>query len=321
MTGPNDPESGMEALRRALPYLRLYKGRTFVVKVGGAICGDLPALRGLAEQLAVLWELGIRIVLVHGGGPQTTALASALGLETTLINGRRVTCEKTLDVAVMTLNGAVRTAILAACRGVDLPAIGLSGVDAGLIRARRRPPQVEQNGSDPAITVDYGLVGDLVSVNAAVLGRLLDAELMPVVSPLSADDSGQVLNVNADTVAASIARELKAEKLIFITDTPGLLEDPHQSSSLVSYTDLAGLRALEERGAIAAGMLPKIKATMEALLGGVRRVHMVGAHRRSGLLVEIFTNEGAGTLIVRDRAELQAGEVTQGEPAGRAAGT
>ena len=251
----------------------------------------------------------MKVVLVHGGGPQTTALSERLGLSATLIEGRRVTCERTLEVAVMTLCGSVNTALLSAFRAAGVPGVGLSGLDAGLIQATRRPVQIrEVDGAQQ--TLDYGLVGDVLSVRPAVLETLLGAELVPVVCPLSADDSGQVLNINADTIASRIATCLSAEKLIFLSDTVGLLEDRSDPGSLVSYTDLAGLEALEQRGSFDAGMLPKIKAAREALAGGVRRVHMVGWRIRGSVLTEVFTNEGAGTLIVRDRGELAPSEAS-----------
>ncbi len=307
MTGHYDREFAMAALKLALPYIRLYRNRVFVVKAGGAICGEPHALKELCEQLSVLRELGIRVVLVHGGGPQTTSLSEKLGLSTEFVDGRRVTDEKTLEVSVMTLNGSVNTALLAACRAVELPAVGVSGIDAGFIRAHRRPPQTKEV-KGKTTTVDYGLVGDVDSVDAAVLNKQLDAGFMPVVSPLCADENGQVLNVNADTVASTIAREMKAEKLIFITDTPGLLENKADPGSLVSYTDVHGLARLQESGAIDSGMLPKAKAAKEALLAGVKRVHMVGYRAKNSLLIEIFTNEGFGTLIVKDTSELLPSE-------------
>ena len=214
-----------------------------------------------------------------------------------------------LEVAVMTLNGSVSTALLAACRAADLPAIGVSGVDAGLVRAAQRPPQIrEVDGERQSVT--FGLVGDIVAIDSSVVTRLLDAGLMPIVSPLAADDGGQVLNINADTVAATLACELGAEKLIFLTDTPGLLEDKHNPASLVSLTDIVGVEARRARGAIDGGMMPKIKAAIDALLGGVKRVHLVGYQHESSLLYEIFTNEGSGTLIVESAADLLPAEHT-----------
>ncbi|MBI5510601.1 MAG: acetylglutamate kinase [Deltaproteobacteria bacterium] len=307
MTRGVDRDLAIFALKAALPYIRLYRGRVFVIKIGGAICGHPAAIRDLCAQVSVLSELGIRVVLVHGGGPQSTALSHKLGLETTFDGGRRVTDDKTLEVVVMTLNGTVNTSILAACRAAHIPAIGLSGIDAGLLRAVRRPPQVRDVNGERQM-FDYGLVGDVVGVEIGVLKSLLDLGTLPVISPISADDNGQVLNINADTVAAMLARELKAEKLIFLTDTAGLLEDKNNPATLVSYTDIRGLDALAAAGAVDTGMLPKVKAATEALQGGVGRVHIVGYRGRSPLLVEIFTNEGAGTLIVKSTNELLPGE-------------
>ncbi len=307
MTGPYDPDAGILGLRRALPYLRLYRGRTFVVKAGGALCSQRDALQDIAEQVGVLRELGIKVVVVHGGGPQTTEMSARLGIATTFVAGRRVTSDEALDVAVMTLNGTVNTAFLAAFRAAEVPAIGLSGVDAGQIKVRRRPPREMEVDGIPT-TIDFGRVGDVVSLDPAPLFRLLESGFVPVVSPLSADDSGQVLNVNADTVAALIARTLGAEKLFFLTDTPGLLEQAADPSSLVSFVDLAGIDAMKARGAIAGGMLPKVEAAREALTQGVGRVHLVGWRSPSGILREVFTNVGAGTLVVRDARELRPAE-------------
>lgn len=307
MNAPHDREATMSALRRALPYIRLYRGRVFVLKLGGEAVADAAALRQVVEQVGVLAELGIRLVVVHGGGPQTTALAERLGLPTRLVGGRRVTTPETLEVAVMTMNGTVSTAVLAACRAAGIAAIGVSGVDSGIVRARRRAP-VETTVDGRTERVDFGEVGDVMSVDGPALERLLDAGFVPVVSPLSADDSGAVLNVNADTVASAIACALGAEKLIFLTAVPGILEDRADPGSLISYIDLPGLLLLEGRGALDGGMLPKVNAARGAILGGVKRVHVVGFRQPQSLLVEVFTNEGAGTLIVRDRTELAPSE-------------
>jgi acetylglutamate kinase len=307
MTGPYDREAAMAGLTRALPYIRLYKGRAFVIKLGGSLGPDPAALRRVVEQISVLREVGIRVVLVHGGGPQTTDLAGRLGITTSFVGGRRITSPDALAAAVMTLNGTVNTAILAACRAVHLPAVGVSGVDAGLLRARVRPP-VRVEGDSGVAEVDFGEVGDLVAVDRTVLEQLLASGFVPVVSPISADDSGRVLNVNADTAAATIACALDAEKLIFLTDTPGILENVGDPASMISCTDVARLADLERRGTIAGGMLPKVNAARQALGGGVRRVHVVGARQAHSLLIEVFTNEGAGTLIVNDLAELPPAE-------------
>ncbi len=310
--GPLDPEVGVIGLRRALPYIRLFKGATFVVKIGGVPCAEPAVLRDLAEQVGVLAAVGIRVVVVHGGGPQATGLAARLGTKTQMVGGRRVTDTAGLDVVTMALNGTINTAVLAAFRAGDLPAAGLSGIDGGLVVARKRPPRIMDIDGE-ATEVDFGWVGDITDVNVEILVHLLDAGFVPVVSPLCADDGGQVLNVNADTVASAIARALGAEKLMFLTDIPGLLEDAADPRSLVSYVDLPGVDEMQDRGAVTGGMLPKVAAAREALNGGVARVHMVGYRVRSGLLREVFTNEGAGTLLVRDQAELLPGELLPGE--------
>lgn len=312
--------AAVAALRQAVPYIRLFKGKTFVVKVGGVALGSdsggrpaaaeaAPhAMVAVLEQVHVLHQVGIRVVLVHGGGPQSTALSRALGAEPRFVAGRRITDDAALEVATLVLNGAVNTRLLAACRAVGLPAVGLSGVAAGLVHARRRGPVTVAAGSggagaaDGGGVVDYGHVGDIEGVDPAVLETLLAAGMVPVVSPLSADERGALLNVNADTAAAALAVALRAEKLLLLTGAPGILERPGDPSSLVSLTDLAGLARLRERGCLEDGMLPKASSIEAALRGGVRRVHIVGAAVPDGLLAEVFTNEGAGTLVVADAA-------------------
>lgn len=291
------------ALKDAIPYIRLFKGKTFVVKVGGGALEDEAAIRSLLAQVEILHQVGIRVVLVHGGGTQASDLSRALGAEPRFVEGRRVTDESALQVATLVLNGATNTQILAVCRKLGLPAVGLSGVDGGLVKARRRPPVSTANG-----TVDYGFVGDVVAVDPRVLTALLDAGMVPIVSPLSADDSGQVLNINADTVASAIAVGLGAEKLLMLTGAPGILERGGEPASLVSYTDLAGLARLRESGAFAAGMLPKASAIESAIRGGVQRVHILSYEVPDSLLVEVFTNEGNGTLVVENIGALTPAE-------------
>jgi acetylglutamate kinase len=262
------------------------------------------------EQVEVLFHLGMRVALVHGGGPQSSELSRALGAEPRFVAGRRVTDEAALAVAVMTLNGEANTALLAACRALALPAVGVSGVDAGLVRARRRPPVVVDGER-----VDYGHVGDLEAVDGSVLERLWTAGLLPVISPLAADDEGHLLNCNADGVAAAIAVAVRAEKLVLVTDVPGLLERPEDPQSLISYVDLAGLARLRAAGALRGGMAPKAAAVESALAGGVGRAHLVSWQVPDGILLELFTNEGSGTLVVRELGTLTPAEQGAGEPA------
>jgi acetylglutamate kinase len=299
----------IRALKNAAPYIRMYKGKTFVVKAGGGVFADTESTRMLIEQMAILHYFGVRVVMLHGGGPQLTELADVLGVPTRMVEGRRVTDQRSIDVTSMVLNGLINTRILGICRELNIEAVGISGVDAGLIRAHRRPPvKVETTGE----TVDYGFVGDIDTVDTTVIRKLLDNGLMPVVSPLSADDGGVLLNINADTVAAAIGAALGAEKLILCTGAPGILERVDDPSTLISYTDLRGLKRLREEGRIVEGMLPKAKAIENALRGGVRRVHVVSYKAPEGILGEVFTNEGTGTLIVADITALTPAEQAPG---------
>ena len=294
----------IRALRSAAPYIRMYKGKTFVVKAGGGVFADAAAVRGLIEQIAILHYFGVRVVFVHGGGPQLTEVTEQLGVPTRMVQGRRVTDQKSIDATSMVLNGLINTKLLALCREMNIDA-----GDAGLVRAHKRAPVKLDTGE----TVDYGFVGDIDVVDTNVLNKLLDNGLMPVVSPVSADENGTLLNINGDTVAAAIGAALDAEKLMLCTGAPGILADVNDPTSIISYTDLAGLKKLREEKKIVDGMLPKAKAIEDAIRGGVRRVHVMSYKSPEGILAEVFTNEGAGTLIVADvnaltQAEQQSGK-------------
>ncbi len=294
------------ALKHAAPYIRMFKRKVFVLKAGGELFSDGDATRALIEQIAILHQVGVRVVLVHGGGPQSTEMAEALGLTTQIIQGRRVTDESAIEVAAMVLNGQINPQILAACRELDVPAVGISGADDGLIHATKRPPvRIDGSESDP---VDFGFVGDIESVDSDVLQTHLANGLVPVISPLSADSDGTLLNINADTVAAALAAALNAEKLILVTGAPGILENSSDPGSLVSYLDLTGLKRLRDGGALESGMLPKAAAIEAAIEGGVPRVHVISYRVPDSLLLEIFTNEGTGTLVVESIGELTAAE-------------
>jgi acetylglutamate kinase len=306
-----DQVATIRALRAATPYIRLYKGKIFVVKVGGAVFADPELTFALMEQIAILHYLGVRVVMVHGAGPQLTEAMEALGVPTRMVQGRRITDEKSIEATSMVLNG-LNTQILAIFRHLEINAVGLSGVDAGLVQAHRRPPMKLQ-ASDTE-TVDFGYVGDIDRIDTSVICTHLDNNLMPVISPLSADAQGQLLNINADTVAAAIGAALQAEKLILCTGAPGILDDLAKSGSVISYTDLAGLNRMRKAGKIVAGMLPKAKAIEEAIRGGVRRVHVIGYRSPDSLLAEVFTNEGTGTLIVADTHALTSAEQASANP-------
>jgi acetylglutamate kinase len=304
-----DQSLAIRSLKSAAPYMRLYRGKTFVVKAGGGVFGDIESTRALIEQIAILHYFGVRVVFVHGGGPQLTEISEALGVPTRMVEGRRITDAKSIDVTAMVLSGLINTRILAICRELNIDAVGISGVDAGLVTAHRRAPvKVGASGQ----LVDYGFVGDIDVVDISVIRKLLDNALMPVVSPLSADAQGTLLNINADTVAAAIGAALGAEKLLLCTGAPGILERVEDPGSVISYTDLRGLQRLRDEGRILDGMLPKVKAIEAAIRGGVRRVHVISYKSAEGILAEVFTNEGTGTLIVEDINALTPAEQQSG---------
>lgn len=287
------------SLTGAVPYLRAYAGQTFVVKVGGAIVAEDEWRAALVHQCAVLHRVGMSIILVHGGGPQLERVATARGVSAPRIAGRRITSDALLDVAVEQWRGRISTELVGAFRAVGERAVGLCGADGDLVVAKRRPPVPVTDDAGATQTVDFGRVGDLVSVNPEVLQAILDCEMVPIVSPLAACDDG-LLNVNADSIAAAIATALPAAKLILVGETPGILTDPDDEDSALPVADLAKLDQLEETGAIRGGMRPKVAAVRQALDGGVPRVHLVDGRSPDGILAEVFTHDGSGTLVVRE---------------------
>jgi acetylglutamate kinase len=298
-----DRDIVVAALKHAAPYIRMYKRKTFVIKAGGELFVNSVKTRALLEQVAILNQVGVRVVLVHGSGPQSTQIAKERGLETTMIEGRRVTDAATLEVS-QAASQQISEQIVATCAELDLPAISLNYSSGSTIKAVKRPPvDVEGNG-----TVDYGFVGDIEAIDGAAIEAILEAGKVPVVSPLTADAAGNMLNINADTIASTLASALGAEKLILATGAIGILEDIKDPRSLVSYVDIAGLQLLRENGSLADGMLPKARAIEIALSGGVPRVHVISYAVPDCLLLEIFTNEGTGTLVVKSIEALTAAE-------------
>jgi acetylglutamate kinase len=295
-------QANLKTLRTAVPYIRAYRGRVFVVKLSGAVCEPGRFLDNIVEQLALLYELGIKLVIVHGGGEQANALSQRLGAKPDVFAGRRITDAATLEVVKMTFAGTVNTNLVAALRKADVSAVGMSGIDAGLLTAVRRPVQTV---TDPATgetrEVDFGHVGDIVSVTADLLKHLLSGDYVPVICSLAADAAGGILNVNADTVATRVALVLQAAKYFLTTNVDGVLRDPRDPATLQSYLDLNQLDELIQGGAISGGMLPKLAACADALRGGVARVHIINGTVPDTLLGEVFTNEGCGTLLVERR--------------------
>lgn len=291
-------------LKEALPYLRRHRRSTMVIKLGGEIALNAEALRSLAQELSLLAHVNIRVVVVHGGGPQATDLSRRLGLEPKLVQGRRVTDEATLDVAKMVFAGSINLDILSALRAQGVHAVGLSGVDGDILHARRRPPtEMRDDTTGETTLVDFGHVGDVTDVDTSLLSLLVENGYVPVVSSLGSDAEGNILNINADTVASFIARDLQAAKLVSMTTVPGLLRDPADPTTLVSTLSVGDAREALASGRIAGGMVPKVETLVAAVEAGVEAGHILSGLDENALLLELFTTEGVGTLIHRDGEE------------------
>jgi acetylglutamate kinase len=256
-----------------------------------------PLSRSLGQDIALLQHAGIHPLIVHGGGPQVTEVSGRLGLDATFVDGHRVTDAATLEVATMVLAGKLNTEIVGALVAGDVRAVGLSGVDGGMVVARRR--------EEP----DLGFVGEVVAVNAEVLRALMEEGFVPVVASIAAGERGQPYNVNADVVAAELAVGLHAEKLVYMSDVPGLIGPGGDLLSEIGVQEVLELLARE--GTVAGGMLPKLESAVRALKGGVPRVHLLDGRVEHALVLELFTPEGIGTMVTLDR-----GAATPAEPEG-----
>jgi len=283
------PAEVADVLVHALPYVRRFAGKSVVVKMGGGAMTDPELNRQLAQDVLLLRSVGVRIVLVHGGGPQIDELMRRLGMEPEFRDGLRVTDAETLDVVRMVLTGKINRELTAAINRQEPVAIGLSGEDGGLLQVTQR---------DPAL----GYVGDVAAVNASVLEQLLNDGLAPVVSTIGSDAHGQAFNVNADAAAAAIAVALRAEKLVYLTGAPGLLADPADPGSVIPRLTAAELRQRMAGPSVSAGMIPKLRASAEAVEAGVGRAHILDGRVPHVLLIELLTDEGIGTMITAEAA-------------------
>jgi acetylglutamate kinase len=291
----------LELLREALPYIQRFKGKTFVVKFSGKVTENKENLASLCEELALLHQVGIRLVVIHGGGKQLNELAERMGVEQTVINGRRVTDDETLDLAKMIFAGKINTEILAALRQRGTEAVGLSGVDGNIVHAEKRPPkEILNRATGERAEVDFGHVGDVLEINVRLLCVLLDKGYLPVVSSLGADDDGNVFNINADTIAAEIALRLEAEKLVLLSDVNGIYLDASKPETKISRLSVKEAEELIESGAATGGMIPKLQNLISLLKRGVKSAHVVSGTERNALLSEVFTDEGTGTMIIAE---------------------
>lgn len=273
-------------LLEALPFIQEHWGKTIVIKYGGAAMDRAPLSRSFAQDLALLHHVGIHPLIVHGGGPQVTDVSTRLGLETTFVGGHRVTDEQTLDVAKMVLAGKLNTEVVGALLAGGVRAVGLSGVDGGLIVARKQARP------------DLGFVGEVVRVNVEVARTLMDQGFVPIVASIATGDDGQAYNVNADVVAAELAVGLGAEKLVYLNDVPGVIGPHGDLLSELGVQDVLDLLAHER--AVDGGMIPKLESAVRALKAGIPRVHLIDGRVEHALVLELFTPEGIGTMITLD---------------------
>jgi acetylglutamate kinase len=286
-TDPRVRDAGAKAtiLAEALPYIREFSGKTVVIKYGGNAMED-PALAELFAQDVVLMRLvGMNPVVVHGGGPQISDLMRRLGKEPEFVDGLRVTDAETVDIVRMALVGKVNREIVASVNQHGSYAVGLSGEDAGLITVGQRDDKL-------------GFVGDIRRIDPSILERLIREELIPVVATVGVDDAGQAYNVNADTVAGAIAESLRAEKLVYLTNVAGVYGDLADDASLISRIDVDRLAALVDDGILSQGMIPKARSCVEAVKSGVSRAHILDGRIPHALLLEFFTREGIGTMVI-----------------------
>ncbi len=274
-------------LIEALPFMQEHRGKVVVIKVGGAAMERAPLARSFAEDVSLLQHAGIEPVIVHGGGPQLTRLSERLGLETSFVDGVRITDRETLDVATMVLAGKVNTEVVGLLGAGDVPAVGLSGVDGGLAVVRR---QVEP---------DLGFVGEIVGVNTEVLRTLMSRGFVPVVASIAADAEGHPYNVNADVMASELAIGLDAHKLVYVNDVPGVIGPGGDLLSELGEHEVLDLLARD--GVVEGGMIPKLESAVRALKAGVSRVHLLDGRVEHALVLELFTPEGIGTMLTLDR--------------------
>jgi len=281
-------------LQEALPYIQRFHGRVFVVKYGGHAMIDEALKQSFARDVALLRYVGIQVVVVHGGGPQINQTLERMGITSTFSGGHRVTDDATMNVVEMVLGGQINSEIVGLISDHGGKAVGLSGKDAQLLSAVRKGPMTTRAQDGTSQTVDLGRVGEIDLVRPALLRDLLDRGYIPVVAPIAKAQSGEALNVNADTAAGRIAGALGAAKLMLMTDVSGVKD---AEGTLLSSLHAAQAKGMIEAGVIMGGMIPKVECALEAVAGGVEKVHIVDGRTLHSLLLEIFTHEGIGTEI------------------------
>ncbi|MFB3786344.1 MAG: acetylglutamate kinase [bacterium] len=292
-----DRELFSRHLIEALPYIRKFYQKTIVIKYGGAAMVNEALNQEFCRDIVLLDYVGMRPIVVHGGGPQVTDLMRRLGKDTQFVDGLRVTDKETIDIAEMVLTGYVGKDIVARINLEGGRAVNLSGKDANLIRARKL---VHHSLANPAQEIDIGFVGEVEAINPKVLNTLEEGGFIPVISPVGMGPDGNAYNINADTIAGEIARALKAERLILLSDIPGVLRDKNDPDSMITSLSAGEAGLLIANGKAAGGMIPKLKACLRALSGGVRKTHIIDGRVPHSVLLELFTDTGVGTQVFPD---------------------
>lgn len=300
LTPPSSPETIARVLVEALPYIQALSGRTLVIKYGGNAMVDAGLKAAFAQDIVLLRQVGVNPVVVHGGGPQIGAVLARIGKETAFVGGMRVTDAETMEVVEMVLGGLVNKEIVSLINGQGGRAVGLSGKDGGLIHARPLRMARERGDDDAARDVsgdvDLGQVGEVAGIDPSVLQMLEGSRFIPVIAPIGVDTAGRAFNINADLVAGTVAGVLKAAKLVLLTNTPGILD---RDGARLATLDAATVDALIETGVISGGMLPKVRAALDAVNSGIGAAHIIDGRIPHALLLELLTREGIGTLIGR----------------------
>ena len=291
----NEAKAGI--LIDALPYIQGFYGKTVVIKYGGNAMINEDLKKKVIQDIILMKYVGMKPVVVHGGGPDITSFLKKVGKETEFVSGLRVTDKETVTIAEMVLVGKINTDIVSLLNAQGVTAVGLSGKDGDLIKAKKHLAVVHENGVTKK--VDIGFVGDVTKINTEVLNTLLDNGYIPVIAPIGVGKDNESFNINADYVAAEVAGALQAEKLLLLTDIEGIYADYHDKSSLISTLTRKEAQSMIEEGAIAGGMIPKVEACLRALEAGANKTHIIDGRQPHSLLLEVFTPEGIGTEVVK----------------------
>ncbi len=293
---PSRGETEARILAQALPYMQRYAGKSVVVKYGGHAMGDAELAKAFCSDIALLKQSGVDPVVVHGGGPQIGAMLEKVGIQSQFQDGLRITDQATVEVVEMVLAGSINKSIVAAMNAQGARAIGLCGKDGNMVLAEKAKRTIVDPDSQIERVVDLGLVGEPAKVDRKVLDMTASAGLIPVVAPVCFGEDGNTYNVNADTFAGAVAAAMSATRLLFLTDVPGVLGADGQ---LIKQLSVADARALIDDGTIAGGMIPKVETCISAVEAGVEGVAILNGKRRHAVLLELYTEHGAGTLMVR----------------------